>query len=249
MNATGIALAGLPSGMNRVWRSAALETARIGELLRNLSPGPPVGLGGAWRRWGRQPAARSWRSLGNALRALPLPPVLRVDLGKLRPEKQNLGRIVDPDQHDGDRARGSVARRRAGLSKVQGDRKLAEAEKQRGNGGSKPDVSPLNVGAGKNLVDRREKNRHHGERHPDVDEVPNRFRSRNAPPEVAEERGGGGIDHPGDEKQESDAEDHRKGEESVLEEIDDPIGGLRLDLPDDVHRFLELGEDPRGVAA
>ena len=48
-----------------------------------------------------------------------------------------------------------------------------------------------------------------------------------------------------DEQQEADPEDHRERQESVLDQAPDSAPRLRLDLPDRVHRILQLAEDAR----
>src|SRR5205814_3705243 len=55
------------------------------------------------------------------------------------------------------------------------------------------------------------------------------------------------IYHERNEQQESDAEDHRNREEALPDRVDDSAALFRLDVPDGVHRILELPEHPRGA--
>ena len=91
-----------------------------------------------------------------------------VDLGELRPEEEDLRRVVNPDQEHHERARRPVGRAEAAPAQVQADEALADQEQDRRQHRADPDVPPGDLRIRQELEDQREEEGDDGERDEDV---------------------------------------------------------------------------------
>src|SRR5689334_8467082 len=87
-----------------------------------------------------------------------LSPLIGVGFRKLGTEQEDLGRIIDPYQHDDESARGAVSRRHITASDVKANQMLANCEQYRRYRRAKPNLLPFDPLVRKYFED-------HGEEH------------------------------------------------------------------------------------
>src|SRR5579863_2950154 len=105
--------------------------------------------GGGWNLW-------RW---GGFLRSLSI----GVNARELGAKKENLGGIIDPNNHGNQRSRCAVGRSHAGFAEIESQEKFSDREEKSGTDRADANIAPRHVGGGHVPEQKRKENGNHGE--------------------------------------------------------------------------------------
>src|SRR5215207_5408083 len=153
----------------------------------------------------------------------PLSVALRPELGELRAEEHDHRRVVDPDQHERERARRAVDAARIGGAGVETDQGAAENEPERGADGARPNVAPADARVGQIAEHHREEQRDDEEAADRRRDLEQHGRDAELRGERVADRGDHGAERERDEQQERDGDEDAEREHALHEEDADLI--------------------------
>jgi hypothetical protein len=167
-----------------------------------------------------------------------------VDAGEFSAHQDELGGVIDPDQHHDDRSRGPIGRFEALLADVEADEKFSHLEQRRSQDGAEPDVAPLHRGVGKPFEYHGEKQGDHRERRGEARDLQRRLRqvgcdifSRGGQRRRQQHRG---------QEQETECQHPSQGQDVAAHKPPDPRSRRGFHLPHRVQGVLELNHDADG---
>ena len=166
-----------------------------------------------------------------------------VSAGEFRTKEKGLRGVVNPHEEDDKGACRAIGGGERAVGEIKTEAEFTDLKKQRRKEGAEPDVAPgdLDIGEGPKNHGKQEGD-HNGGKDKGEGLVHGDAEGHVSTDEFAKGREGGADDER-DEEKKSDGEHHGKGDEAVLDEMDDAEAGFAAHLPDGVEGVLQFDEN------